>query len=118
MIDISRSFPRKAYATWTTIAATQFYPYADSLTIADETTIIRVLDCLYPYTAATVSGPPMSRKNHLDDDFYGGDYYDPDNDAQVIYIGKSVTGAQTIYCDCHIIWKTATNVIINPARTL
>ena len=116
LLDISRTFPRKAYASWAVTAGTYSYAYADSTTVADETTIIRVLNCLYPYTAATNSGPAMSRGNHLDEQFIGGSYYDPDNDAQVLYIGASLTTALLIYADCHLYWKTATASIINPSE--
>jgi hypothetical protein len=118
LLDISRSFPRKTYATWNAVTGTYSYAYADSLTVADETTIIRVLNCLYPYVSTSSTGRPMYRKNHLDENFIGSDYYDPDSDAQVLYIGAAVATGNLIYCDCHIYWKTATAVIINPSEHL
>jgi len=118
LLDISRSFPRKAYALWSAVAGTYFYSFADSTTTADETTIIRILNCVYPYSITSLTGPPMLRKSHLDEDFLGGPYYDPDPDAQVIYIGTALTTAQLIYADCHIYWKVATATIVNPAEHL
>src|SRR4030067_59717 len=64
LLDISRSFPRKTYALWTATAATYNYAYADSTPVADETTIIRLLTCIYPFTLATMDGPMMTRKSH------------------------------------------------------
>jgi len=116
LLDISRSFPRKTNALWDATAGTYSYAYADSSTVADESTIIRVLNCLYPYNGTSNTGPAMSRKNHLDEDFIGGNYYDPDSDAQILYIGAALTTALNIYCDCHIYWKTATAAIINPSE--
>jgi hypothetical protein len=116
LLDISRSFPRKTYAMWGATAGTYAYAYADSTTVADETTIIRILNCLYPYNSTNKTGPAMSRKNHIDQDFLGGPYYEADSDAQILYIGASLTTALDIYCDAHIYWKTATAVIINPAE--
>jgi hypothetical protein len=116
LLDISRAFPRKSYAMWVAAAATYSYPYADSTTVADETTIIRLLNCLYPYVIADTTGPAMSRKSHLDEDFIGGDFFEPDSDAQILYIGAAMTAGASIYSDAHIYWKTATNSIINPSE--
>src|SRR3972149_3510567 len=117
LLDISRSFPRKSYALWSAVAGQYAYPYADSTTVADETTIIRLLNCLYPYDAVLeMTGPPMVRKSHLDEDFVGGDYYDPDSEAQIFYIGASLTNALLIYSDAHLYWKVATANIVNPSE--
>jgi hypothetical protein len=116
LLDISRSFPRKAYAMWTATAGNPMYAYADSITVADETTIIRLVSCIYPFTIADYSGPPMSRKSHLDEDFLGGEYYDPDNDAQAVYIGATLTSGLYIYCEAQIYWKIVTATIINPSE--
>ena len=116
LLDVSRSFPRKTYAEWSAIAGTYSYAYADSTTVADETTIIRILNCLYPYNATNNNGPAMTRKNHLDEDFLGGPYFEVDSDAQILYIGAALTTAQLIYSDAHIYWKTSSGSIINPSE--
>ena len=114
LIDISRSFPDKNYASWVGVAGQSFYAYADSTTSADELTIIRILNCRYPFNLVTLTGPEMSRKSHFVDDFLGGDYYDPDNDAQILYIGKPTTAGPLIVCDAHCTWKTSAGSILNP----
>ena len=117
LIDISRSFPDKNYASWVAVTGQSYYAYADSTTIADELTIIRILTCRYPFNITTLTGPEMSRKSHFDDDFLGGDWYDPDNDAQILYIGKPTTNALLINCDAHCTWKTiAGPAIVNPTE--
>jgi hypothetical protein len=116
LLDISHSFPRKAYALWTATINVPLYSYSDSITTADETTIIRLISCLYPFTIATYSGPPMTRKSHLDEDFLGGNYYDPDNDLQGLYIGAPLTSGLFIYCDAHTYWKVVTATIVNPSE--
>jgi hypothetical protein len=116
LLDVSRSFPRTSYALWDTLANTYTYLYADSTTIADESTIIRLLNCIYPYNLITAEGPALARGNHMRTDWIGsGDFYDPDNDYQVLYIAKTITAGQTIYADAHLYWKTATATIINPS---
>ncbi len=116
LLDISRSFPRRAYAQWTATTGLNAYAYSDSTTVADETTIIRLLSCLYPYVAADMTGPAMTRKNHLDEDFVGGEYYEPDNESQVLYIGATVTTGKFIYCEAHIYWLVTGASIINPSE--
>jgi hypothetical protein len=113
LLDISRSFPRKSYAQWAAVAGTQSYLYADSLTIADETTIIRLLNCIYP-AGTTEAGPEMTRLSHIDENFAGGDYYEADSETQTLYIGAVLTTALKIRCDAHIYWKVAAGVIPNP----
>lgn len=114
LLDISRGFPRKTYATWDATTGLNSYAYSDSETIADETTIIRVLTCFYPWVSDADPGDVLTRKSHLDDDFLGGNYYEPDNEFQILHVGSTVKTGGTIYADCHIVWKVATANIINP----
>jgi len=116
LLDISRGFPRKTYASWTGAAGTNSYSYADSLTSADENTIIRVLNCLYPWVDFEDPGVELTRKYHLDDDFIGGNYYEADNDYQILYVGPAIVAGKIIYSECHIVWKVATANIINPSE--
>jgi hypothetical protein len=114
LLDISRSFPRKSYAYWASVAGTQQYLYADSLGFADETNTIRFLDCIYPAAGTAESGPKMSLKSHTDEDFLGGDYYEADNEAQKLFIGASLATGLKIRCNAHVYWKVAAGVIGNP----
>jgi hypothetical protein len=116
LLDISRSFPRKTWAMWAATTGNHAYAYADSTTIADETTIIRVLNCSYPYVDSLDPGDVMDRRSHFDTDFEGGNYYDPDNEGQVLYIGAQVLTTKQIYADCHLYWKVATTTISNPSE--
>lgn len=116
LIDISRSFPRQLYATWDAITGQSAYAYADSLTVADENTIIRVLNCFYPYVSATDRGNAMTLHDHTLDDFEGGAYYHPDNAAQALYIGYPVVTLDTIYSDCQCYWTISAATIVNPSE--
>jgi hypothetical protein len=114
--DISRSFPRKTYALWNASDGGQYYSYADSLSVAIDTNIIRILNCLYPYVDSEDPGISLVRKSHLESDFYGGNYYEPDNDFGVLYLGPPGVAGQQIYADCHIVWavSSGTPAIANP----
>jgi hypothetical protein len=115
LIDISRSFPRKTYALWDATTNLAMYTYADSLSAADETNIIRILHAIYPYGSfEKETHTVMNRKSHLDEDFLGGNYYDPDNDLQVLYVGMPVVTGEQIYADAHIYWATSSGNLINP----
>lgn len=116
LLDISRSFPRKTYALWSCSAGVNAYAYDDSTTDAIGSTIIRVLNCQYPWVSVANNGISLVYKSHLEDNFFGGNYYDPDNDFGMIYVGPAVAAATKVYADCHIIWQVnATPAIINPS---